>query len=97
MALKAIGRRFWFMDLGFRLWVKSSDVGLIWCFRLALNPLGGSWVVTSGAISKVTILITLVGGLITPLLTALEPTSSPRQENMKLVEEERIFLQKRLA
>ena len=28
--------------------------------------LGGSWVVTSGVISKVTILVTLIRGLITP-------------------------------
>ena len=71
--------------------MKSSDVGLTGASGLPSTLLGGSWVVTSGVISKVTILITLVGGLITPLL------SSPRQENMKLVEEERIFLQKRLA
>ena len=77
--------------------MKSSDVGLIGASGLPSTLLGGSWVVTSGVISKVTILITLVGGRITPLLTAHEPPSSPRQENMKLVEEERIFLQKRLA
>ena len=70
--------------------MKSSDVGLTGASGLPSTLLGGSWVVTSGVISKVTILIT-------PLLTAHEPPSSPRQENMKLVEEERIFLQKRLA
>ena len=34
--------------------------------------LGGSWVVISGVIGKVTILITLIRGLITPLITTHE-------------------------
>ena len=38
-----------------------------------LNLLGGSWVVISGAISRVTIVITQVSGLITPLITTHEP------------------------
>ena len=38
--------------------------------------LGGSWVVISGAISKVTIIITHIRGLITPLTTTHEPPSS---------------------
>ena len=38
--------------------------------------LGGSWVVISGVRSKVTILITLVRGLITPLITTHEPPST---------------------
>ena len=38
-------------------------------------PLGGSWVVISGVRSKVTILITPIGGLITPLITTHEPPS----------------------
>ena len=37
--------------------------------------LGGSWVVTSGVISKVTILVTLIRGLITPPITTHEPPS----------------------
>ena len=61
--------------------VKSGDVkstpsvtrpGAVW--RLLL--LGGSWVVISRAITRVTILITLVRGLITPLITTPEPPST---------------------
>ena len=37
--------------------------------------LGGSWVVISGLISKVTIVITHIKGLITPLIAAHEPQS----------------------
>ena len=39
--------------------------------------LGGSWVVTSGVISRVTTLITHIRGLITPLITTHEPPSRP--------------------
>ena len=43
-----------------------------------MDPLlGGSWVVISGVISRVTIVITHIRGLITPLITAQEPPSSP--------------------
>ena len=37
--------------------------------------LGGSWVVISRVISRVTILITHIGGLITPLKSTYEPPS----------------------
>ena len=37
--------------------------------------LGGSWVVISGVISRVTIVITQIRGLITPLITTHEPPS----------------------
>ena len=37
--------------------------------------LGASWVVISGVITKVTILITLIRGLITPPITTHEPPS----------------------
>ena len=37
--------------------------------------LGGSWVVISGVISRVTILVTHIGGLITPLITTHKPPS----------------------
>ena len=41
-----------------------------------LQPLlGGSWVVISGVISRVTIVITQIGGLITPFITSHEPPS----------------------
>ena len=40
--------------------------------------LGGSWVVISGVISRVTIVITHIGGLITPLITTHEPPSTDR-------------------
>ena len=48
-----------------------------WCI------LGGSWVVISGVISRVTIRITHIGGLISPLLTTHEPPSSPPLENVQ--------------
>ena len=50
-------------------WVvaSSSDPGL------AL--LGGPWVVVSGLISRATIVITQIKGLITPLITTHEPPS----------------------
>ena len=38
--------------------------------------LGGSWPVISGVISRVTIIITHIGGLITPLITPHEPPSN---------------------
>ena len=38
-------------------------------------PLGGSWVVISRVISRVTILVTHIRGLITPLITTPEPPS----------------------
>ena len=38
--------------------------------------LGGSWVVISRVISRVTILITHIRGLITPLITTHEPPST---------------------
>ena len=37
--------------------------------------LGGSWVVISGVISRVTIIMTHIRGLITPLITTHEPPS----------------------
>ena len=37
--------------------------------------LGASWVGISGVLSKVTILLTLIRGLITPLVTTHEPPS----------------------
>ena len=37
--------------------------------------LGGSWVVISGFISRVTIVISQIRGLITPLITTHEPPS----------------------
>ena len=46
--------------------------GLVSVHKLVL---GGSWVVTSGVISRGTITITHIGGLITPLITAHEPPS----------------------
>ena len=38
--------------------------------------LGGSWVVISGVVSRVTIVITQIWGLITPLITTHEPPSA---------------------
>ena len=39
--------------------------------------LGGSWVVISGVISRVTVFITHIRGLITPRITTHEPPSRP--------------------
>ena len=39
------------------------------------SPLGGSWVVISRVISRVTVVISYVTGLITPLTTTHEPPS----------------------
>ena len=50
-----------------------------WTLRVTLSPaegtaiLGGSWVVISGVISRVTIVITQIRGLITPLITTPKP------------------------
>ena len=41
-----------------------------------MSLLGGSWVVISGVISKVTIVIIHIRGLITPLVTTHEPPST---------------------
>ena len=38
--------------------------------------LGGSWVVISGAISKATVVVTHIRGLITILITTYEPPST---------------------
>ena len=44
-------------------------------YHLSLVVLGGSWVVISRVISKVTITITHIRGPITPLITTHEPPS----------------------
>ena len=43
-----------------------------------VSILGGSWLVISRVISRVTILITLLRGLATPLITTHEPPSRPQ-------------------
>ena len=45
------------------------------CFGPKMPVLGGSWVVICGLISRVTIVITHIKGLITPLRTTHEPPS----------------------
>ena len=58
--------------LGFRV---------VGCGAKGFHPiLGGSWVVVSGVISKVTIVITRNRGLINPLITTHEPSS--RAQNL---------------
>ena len=42
--------------------------------------LGGSWLVISGVICRVTIVITIIRGLITPVITTHEPPSISRGE-----------------
>ena len=50
-----------------RLLIVLAMAGLVLMFRSAGR--GGSWVVTTMVISRVTILITHISGLITPLIT----------------------------
>ena len=52
----------------------KSDIGLL-PKPSTEGLLGASWVVFSGVLSKVTILITLIRGLIAPLITTHEPPS----------------------
>ena len=47
--------------------------------------LGGSWVVRTGVISKVTILITPFTGLITPLVSTHEPPSKLLSMRLEVV------------
>ena len=42
---------------------------------MGLGLLGSSWVVINGVVSRETIAITHIGGLITPLITTHEPPS----------------------
>ena len=49
---------------------------------LGLDPLGGSWVVISGVIRKVTIVTTHIRGLITLLMTTHEPPSIATTYNL---------------
>ena len=50
--------------------------GRVATIGLSYSLLRGSWVVISGAISRVTIVITQIRRLITPLITTHEPPSS---------------------
>ena len=50
-------------------------VSILAVFVCFFSPLGGSWVVISGAISRVNILITHIRGSITLLVTTHEPPS----------------------
>ena len=56
---------------------------------MGLTVLGGSWVVISGVISRVSILIAHIRGLVTPLITTHEPPSNP----IELPEDELLQLQ----
>ena len=76
----------WFIGPGFLNQVptlRAWNLGFIrvWGFRES-TLLGGSWVVISGVISRVSILITLIRGHITPLLTTPEPPSMYKQRSL---------------
>ena len=58
----------------FRLLPLLEDGKVVLCLK---PPLGGSWVVTSRVISRITILIAHIQGLITLLITTPEPPSTP--------------------
>ena len=58
--------------MGFRVWGLGFR-GEIQTETRRLGLLGGSWVAISGVISRVTIIITQIRGLITPLITTHEP------------------------
>ena len=65
-----------------RLLRRSDPFDLALHARFCLGGvLGGSWLVISGVISRVTIVITHIRGLITPLITTHEPPSTPGQLN----------------
>ena len=55
--------------------VACSRLNIIFKLRVLNLLLGGSWVVISGDIRKVTIIIAHSRGLITPLITTHEPPS----------------------
>ena len=57
--------------LGFRASGPGTRIARMQALKGIL--LGGSWVVISGVISKVTVLITHIRGLISPLITRHEP------------------------
>ena len=64
---------------GLKVIIKPRSPRLRTYQDLPLNArtlLRGSWVVTSGGISRVTIIITHISGLITPLITTHEPSST---------------------
>ena len=48
--------------------------------------LGGSWVVISGVISRVTMVIAPIKGLITPFITTHEPPSTGTAADVRLAE-----------
>ena len=47
-------------------------------FLIVIKVLGGSWVVLSGVISRVTVIKTHIRGLITPFITTHEPPTIVR-------------------
>ena len=85
-------------ELGLKPSTRGSDHGKAMCRSCVLVSgfdsfmdfiLGGSWVVISGVISRVTTVITQVRGLKTPLITTHEPPSrglkaSPRPTRLGL-------------
>ena len=55
------------------------------CGSWGLGPLlGGSWVVISGVISRVTLVISPIRGLVTPLISTREPPSKVWEPRRKL-------------
>ena len=68
------------MDLGFTIWNHQTHTVAMGvptpCLSAAMSTLGGSWVVISRVISKVTIIIMIIGDFIPPLITTHEPPSS---------------------
>ena len=61
-------------------WNSCVLVSALTLKRLCRWALGGSWVVISRVTSRVTILITQYGGLISPFRTAHEPPSKEARE-----------------
>ena len=59
----------------------------MFCFGFSrVCILGGSWLVISRVIGRVTLVITYIRGLITPLVTTHEPPSSLLSQDVKLIE-----------
>ena len=59
---------------GPRPWCTDAAADIL-CFHPGVGLIGGSWVVISRAISRITRPITHIRGLITPLITTPEPPS----------------------
>ena len=86
-------------ELLWGLWVDMLCTALnrrrVWDFlrSTASELLGGSWVVISGVISRITIIITPIRGLITRLITTHEPPSTLNYHDLRPAEQQGLLVQ----